>query len=148
MVRFSPRQQVLRELRQAFIPLVLLSSDPLSDPDVESLIYLYELAQADRYLQRQRDAADRRIAHWLATCTRHLAEPPQDFRKLLRVSRSQFIAIFSKIKDDPVFQSKGEKPQAPPVFQFMVALYRFTHNGNAASAYNVGRLFSCAGMST
>ena len=59
---------------------------------------------------------------------------PDHFRNKLRVSPLTFDRLVEVIKDDPVFVSHLEiSRQAPVQEQLAVALYRFGHNGNAAS---------------
>jgi hypothetical protein len=60
------------------------------------------------------------------------------FRCELRVSPLTFDRLVEAIKDDPVFVSHSEiSHQAPVEEQLAVALYRFGHNGNAASLQTI-----------
>ena len=59
---------------------------------------------------------------------------PDLFRLDLRVTPLAFDRLVEAIRNDPVFASHSElSPQAPVEEQLAVALYRFGHNGNAAS---------------
>lgn len=59
------------------------------------------------------------------------------FREALRVTPLTFDKIVSKIKDDPVFSNNSNHAQISIEEQLAVALYRFGHNGNAASIQSV-----------
>jgi len=59
------------------------------------------------------------------------------FRQSLRVSPSTFDRILAKISDDPVFFNNSNNPQEPVEEQLAITLYRFGHNGNAASLQKV-----------
>ena len=63
---------------------------------------------------------------------------PDRFRAELRVSPHAFDCLVEAITDDPVFVSHSEcSRQAPIQEQVAVALYRFGHNGNAASLQSI-----------
>ncbi|KAJ7300947.1 hypothetical protein DFH08DRAFT_724820 [Mycena albidolilacea] len=55
------------------------------------------------------------------------------FRQNLRVSPLTFDALVAALQDDPVFFNNSNHPQLPVEQQVAVALYRFGHDGNAAS---------------
>jgi hypothetical protein len=62
---------------------------------------------------------------------------PNHFRQALRVSPSTFNTIVQRISDDPVFSNQSNQSQIPVEDQLAIALYRFGHNGNAASLQSV-----------
>jgi len=63
---------------------------------------------------------------------------PDLFRAELRVSPLAFDHLIEAIKNDPVFIGRSKlSPQAPVKEQLAVALYRFGHNGNAASLQSI-----------
>ncbi|KAF9059460.1 hypothetical protein BDP27DRAFT_1238774 [Rhodocollybia butyracea] len=60
------------------------------------------------------------------------------FRLELRVSPYTFDQLVAAIKDDPILQNNSETAhQAPVEEQLAVVLYRFGHDGNAASLQGV-----------
>lgn len=59
------------------------------------------------------------------------------FREALRVTPLTFDKIVLKIKDDPVFANNSNHAQISIEEQLAVVLYRFGHNGNAASLQSV-----------
>lgn len=59
------------------------------------------------------------------------------FRQALRVSPRTFDALVAALEDDPVFFNNSNHPQLPVDQQLAVALYRFGHDGNAASIQGV-----------
>jgi len=66
-------------------------------------------------------------------------ERPDQFRKILRVNPSTFDKIVDKIKDDPVFFNNSNNPQQPVEEQLAITLFRFGHDGNAASQSPIAR---------
>ncbi|KAG1798341.1 hypothetical protein EV424DRAFT_1352572 [Suillus variegatus] len=64
-------------------------------------------------------------------------ERPDKFREILRVNPDTFDKIVEKIKDDTVFFNNSNNPQQPVEEQLAITLYRFGHNGNAASQSQV-----------
>ncbi|KAJ7101260.1 hypothetical protein B0H15DRAFT_769697 [Mycena belliarum] len=58
---------------------------------------------------------------------------PDHFRQNLRVSPRTFDKLVAALEDDPVFFNNSNHPQLPVEQQIAVALYRFGHDGNAAS---------------
>ncbi|KAJ7446059.1 hypothetical protein FB451DRAFT_1055356, partial [Mycena latifolia] len=55
------------------------------------------------------------------------------FHQNLRVSPRTFDALVAALEQDPVFSNNSNHPQLPVNLQLAVALYRFGHDGNAAS---------------
>jgi hypothetical protein len=55
------------------------------------------------------------------------------FRLNLRVSPSTFDELVGYIQDHPIFQNRSNCPQYPVEIQLAIALFRFGHDGNAAS---------------
>ena len=66
-------------------------------------------------------------------------EDPDQFHKILCVSPSTFDQLVDKIKDDPVFFNNSNNPQIPVEEQVAITLFKFRHNGNAASQESVAR---------
>jgi hypothetical protein len=62
---------------------------------------------------------------------------PDHFRQALRVSPMTFDKMVERFADDPVFFNNLNQPQMPVEDQLAIALYRFGHNGNAASLQSV-----------
>ena len=62
---------------------------------------------------------------------------PDQFHEELRVTPLTFDALVGKLQNDIVFQNNSSKPQMPVEEQLAVALYRFGHDGNAASVQGV-----------
>lgn len=63
---------------------------------------------------------------------------PDLFREFLRVNPTTFDRLVERIEDDPVFSNNSNNPQQPVEEQLAIVLYRFGHNGNAASLTKVG----------
>ncbi|KAJ7698402.1 hypothetical protein B0H17DRAFT_927654 [Mycena rosella] len=59
------------------------------------------------------------------------------FRQALRVTPRTFDALVAALEDDPIFFNNSNHPQLPVDQQLAVALYRFGHDGNAASVQSV-----------
>ena len=64
-------------------------------------------------------------------------ERADHFRENLRVSPATFDALVSAIEMDPVFANNSQNPQMPVEEQLAITLYRFGHDGNAASLQSV-----------
>jgi hypothetical protein len=62
---------------------------------------------------------------------------PDIFRSYTRVTPECFGDLVDSIKDHPAFHNNSNNPQMPVDEQAAVALYRFGHYGNAASAMKV-----------
>jgi hypothetical protein len=58
---------------------------------------------------------------------------PKRFRLNLRVSANTFDNLLKMIETDPIFLNDGRYSQAPVSNQLAIAMFRFGHNGNAAS---------------
>ncbi|KAJ7460254.1 hypothetical protein FB451DRAFT_1007476, partial [Mycena latifolia] len=59
------------------------------------------------------------------------------FRQALRVSPLTFDALVAALELDPIFHNNSNHAQLPVDQQLAVALYRFGHDGNAASMQSV-----------
>jgi hypothetical protein len=59
------------------------------------------------------------------------------FRQALRVSPQTFDTLVARLETDPIFFNNSNQPQLPVELQVAVALYRFGHDGNAASMQSV-----------
>jgi hypothetical protein len=66
-------------------------------------------------------------------------ERPDLFREILRVTPYTFDKLHEKIENDPIFFNNSNNPQIPVEEQLAITLYRFGHDGNAASQASVGR---------
>jgi hypothetical protein len=62
---------------------------------------------------------------------------PDKFRETLRVTPATFDALAQRIGSDPVFSNNSNNDQIPVPEQLAIALYRFGHDGNAASLQSV-----------
>ena len=60
-------------------------------------------------------------------------ERPDHFWEILRVSPTTFDKIVRKIQDHLIFYNDSNNPQIPVEQQLVITLYRFGHDGNAAS---------------
>jgi hypothetical protein len=58
---------------------------------------------------------------------------PKRFRLNLRVSASTFDTLVDMIKEHPIFMNNSRVSQGPVHEQLAVAMFRFSHNGNAAT---------------
>ena len=66
-------------------------------------------------------------------------DDPRRFRRNLRVSPSTFDELVTRIEDDSIFQNRSNRMQYPVDIQLALALYRFGHDGNAASVEGVAQ---------
>ncbi|KJA17757.1 hypothetical protein HYPSUDRAFT_146140 [Hypholoma sublateritium FD-334 SS-4] len=73
--------------------------------------------------------------HHVLMCLK--TERADHFRANLRVSPVTFDALASAIETDPVFSNNSQNPQMPVEEQLAITLYRFGHDGNAASLQSV-----------
>ena len=64
---------------------------------------------------------------------------PKHFRRNLRVSPSTFDSLLEMIDTHPIFANNSNVSQRPVIEQLAVAMYRFGHNGNAASVEAVAQ---------
>ena len=89
------------------------------------------------------EAPHHRLPKPIAPFLKHVLETlknsrPDFFRAELRISPLAFDHLVGEIVDDPVFTSQSaHSHQAPVHEQLAVTLYRFGHNGNAASLQSV-----------
>ncbi|KAJ7606362.1 hypothetical protein DFH06DRAFT_925653, partial [Mycena polygramma] len=66
-------------------------------------------------------------------------DDPKRFRRNLRVSPETFDELVLRIEDHPVFSNNSRNPQTPTFIQLAIALYRFGHDGNAASVDSIAQ---------
>lgn len=95
-----------------------------------------EARYASRY-EVPRDSLPRgpsRLPHVLSVLKE---ERPDHFRQQLRVWPTTFDKVVSKIQNDPIFFNQSNNPQLPVETQLAITLYRFGHDGNAASLQDV-----------
>ena len=64
---------------------------------------------------------------------------PKRFRHNLRVSAGTFDHLLEMIKTHPIFLNDTNNPQGPVSKQLAIAMFRFGHNGNAASVEAVAQ---------
>jgi hypothetical protein len=95
-----------------------------------------EVMYAHRY-EEPRDALPRGPAYLRHLLTALKDSRPDLFRQDLRVSPPTFDKIITAISDDPVFYNNSNNPQLAVEDQLAIALYRFGHDGNAASLQGV-----------
>jgi hypothetical protein len=91
---------------------------------------------AHRY-EVPRDRLPRGPSYLQHVLTIQKTQRPDHFRQALRVSPATFDAIVAKISPDPVFCNHSDQPQISVEQQLAVTLYRFGHDGNAASLQSV-----------
>ncbi|KAF8158712.1 hypothetical protein BJ912DRAFT_375503 [Pholiota molesta] len=94
----------------------------------EQMVGMY----ASRY-EMDRDTLPRgpSYLHHVLTVLKSARE--DQFRLALRVTPPTFDALVAKIADDEVFTNNSNNSQMPVDEQLAIALYRFGHDGNAAS---------------
>lgn len=61
------------------------------------------------------------------------------FRRNMRCSPTTFDALVTCVADDPVFHNESHHPQMSVREQFAIAMYRFGHDGNAASVEDIAQ---------
>lgn len=66
---------------------------------------------------------------------------PRRFRNAFRMNRRTFSHLFDAIKDHPVFQTAGRRPQKDPKLQLLVALYHFGGGANSGSRDRIAPQF-------
>lgn len=66
-------------------------------------------------------------------------DDPKRFRRNLRVSPETFDELVLKIQGHPVFHNNSHRAQTPVKVQLAIALYRFGHDGNAASVESIAQ---------
>lgn len=94
----------------------------------------------DMYSQRYEKARDPlpRGPSFLAHVLHVLKQSRPDlFRQELRVSPETFDQIIAKLTTDPVFTNNSRNAQLPIEQQLAIVLFRFGHDGNAASLQKV-----------
>ncbi|KAF8156741.1 hypothetical protein B0H34DRAFT_658467, partial [Crassisporium funariophilum] len=63
----------------------------------------------------------------------------KQFRRNLRVAPSTFDALVGRIEGHSIFENQSNSQQFPVEIQLAIALYRFGHDGNAASVEAVAQ---------
>lgn len=96
------------------------------------------LLQSSRYLNKR--VLVPKSLEWVTTVLPSYSD--DRFRQEVRVSRRMFALILALIADNPTFQSRCVRPQAPVEAQLLVALYRFGAHGNAAAVARVASRFA------
>lgn len=94
----------------------------------------------ERYRRRyenSRDSLPRGPAQLPHTLSVLKTQRPDLFRQQLRVWPSTFDRVVARIQNNSVFFNNSNNPQLPVETQLAIALYRFGHNGNAASLQDV-----------
>ncbi|KAJ7346272.1 hypothetical protein DFH08DRAFT_701535 [Mycena albidolilacea] len=87
----------------------------------------------DHRYKQPRDTLPRGPSYLHHVLTALKAGRADHFRQSLRVSPLTFDKLVSALEDDPIFFNNSNSPQLPVDEQVAVALYRFGHDGNAAS---------------
>lgn len=64
---------------------------------------------------------------------------PKRFRRNLRVNPDTFDVLVARIEQDPLFSNNAYTQQFPVEIQLAIALYRFGHDGNAASVEGIAQ---------
>ncbi|KAJ6560011.1 hypothetical protein B0H19DRAFT_859703, partial [Mycena capillaripes] len=64
---------------------------------------------------------------------------PKRFRRNLRVLPETFDALVLRIENHSVFTNNSHRQQIPVYIQLAIALYRFGHDGNAASVESIAQ---------
>ncbi|OCF32668.1 hypothetical protein I316_05589 [Kwoniella heveanensis BCC8398] len=105
------------------------------------LLDVYAAMKRCIYLHRPLSYGQRRKGHWREAIDAIHKTPPEDFRRNMRISYYEFHTLLNLIKDNPIFQFKAGRPQAEPIYQLTVALYRLGTNGNGANAFYMADKF-------
>ncbi|KAJ7724796.1 hypothetical protein B0H16DRAFT_1333291 [Mycena metata] len=66
-------------------------------------------------------------------------DDPKRFRRNLRVSPDTFDGLVLRIEGHPIFLNSSPKPQTAPYIQLAIVLFRFGHDGNAASVESIAQ---------
>jgi hypothetical protein len=145
MVRTTPRAQAISEL-STFIALHDSdSSGSDSDDSLDKAIDFLDILSSLRYIQQTRPVCDVQEHDFTYKCSWFLRQPDVDFHKNFRMYHAEFNELAGMISSDRVFISTGNKPQAPPSFQLLVAIYRMGHEGDGCSAFQVHEKFGIGG---
>lgn len=124
----------MNELRQWI--LFLVANDANGD-DIEEALLLAACIEDSRY------SVDRiqqlRPQHFFTSVFPDL--PDDQFRALLRTTRTGFKSLVETLQDHPVFSNNSRNPQADPAIQIAVALCRLGSNGNGCSLARVQAMF-------
>ncbi|KAJ7762135.1 hypothetical protein B0H16DRAFT_1311875 [Mycena metata] len=64
---------------------------------------------------------------------------PKRFRRNLRVSPETFDELILRIETHPIFSNNSRNPQTPAYIQLAIVLFRFGHDGNAASVDSIAQ---------
>lgn len=91
---------------------------------------------AQRY-EAPRDRLPRGPSYLRHILTVLKTQRPDHFRQALRVSPATFDTIVAKIEGDSIFCNRSDQAQISVEEQLAVTLYRFGHDGNAASLQSV-----------
>jgi hypothetical protein len=127
----------------------LAGSDNESDGETAGIPPLSSIARLGRYVHHSISAM---YANRYEVPRTHIPRPPSTlrfvlevwkterpdfFRRELRVTPTTFDSMVERLQDDPVFTNKSENMQMPVKHQLAITLYRFGHDGNAASLDSV-----------
>lgn len=94
-------------------------------------------AMYEKRYEQPRDELPRGPSFLHHVLTSLKAGRPDHFRDALRVSPTTFDKLVDKLRHDPVFCNNSNNAQISVEEQVAVGLYRFGHNGNAASLQGV-----------
>jgi hypothetical protein len=145
MGRTGPRPKRIATLEQRAVIASVMESDS-EDEDITDVSMMdLKSTLSTRYLSRPALYNQIRHRNWQLAIDKLLAQEDEYFRRDLRLTPSEFTYLLGLIGDHPIFMSTGRRPQAPPQYQLALALYRFLHDGNASSAFQIGNKFQIGG---
>ncbi|RXK39452.1 hypothetical protein M231_03285 [Tremella mesenterica] len=124
----TPRAHLLNNLEDAALLLFPLYDDPTSRACLEDIIQAHHQISANRYLDRHPNVPNNapRPSFYHSEILL-FAERGIRHKQAFRMSPSHLDDIVDFFKDDPVFFSRGNKPQAPPKYQIGLLVYRMAH---------------------
>lgn len=123
-----------------------ISDDNSLDNDSEDQIHAQNISHygtlltavlATRVLSRNRPVP--KSSQLYLVLVEFKTDHPKRFRRNLRVLPATFDKLVCHIQDHPVFSNHSTQGQLPVSIQLAIALYRFGHDGNAASVEAVAQ---------
>jgi hypothetical protein len=121
-------------------------SDPEEASDAEQTIHLQNLTSYNNLLEtilasrllNPRTPVPKSSQLYLVLVEFKI-DKPNHFHRNLRVSPSTFDELVNRIKDHSIFENQSNNMQFPVEIQLAIALYRFGHDGNAASVEGIAQ---------
>ncbi|KAK4684819.1 nuclease HARBI1, partial [Tremellales sp. Uapishka_1] len=146
MPRLNVKQQILQSLELSITYNAFEASDSEDDSDLDDLVDIYIGVATSRYLNRPSHYNHDRNRDAIKKHREIHSQSELDFKREMRVYYHEFHSILELVKDHHAFEHRGGRRQAPVDVQLTMALWRFTHYGDAASTFQLGRTFGISGM--